>query len=199
MNLKAEWTTDVLVMGAGLSGIMAAISAAEAGARVIITSSTKICSGSSFYPGTWGLGLVGPESQEDETDLIGTILRVGEGMADPKLVTAFVSDIREGIQYLKDMGVKLKQTDAGAEKEFIPCFGHKHRNWNGFIKQEAEEIFLDKDEETRNTDAFRDRNYKAGETGGHCMRCRCIEKERRTSIYCSWKCCDCVWRHRRAF
>ena len=62
MRLKNEIKCDVLVMGAGIAGIMAAISAAEAGADVCIVSGTRICSGSSFYPGTWGLGLVGPES-----------------------------------------------------------------------------------------------------------------------------------------
>ena len=42
-------------------------------------------SGSSFYPGTWGLGLIGPESPADEDDLVQSILQVGRGMADPAL------------------------------------------------------------------------------------------------------------------
>ena len=40
MRLKNEIKCDVLVMGAGIAGIMAAISAAEAGADVCITSGT---------------------------------------------------------------------------------------------------------------------------------------------------------------
>ena len=96
MRLKNEIKCDVLVMGAGIAGIMAAISAAEAGADVCIVSGTRICSGSSFYPGTWGLGLVGPESEADEEDLKSVILKVGEGMADPELVSVLVSHIRRG-------------------------------------------------------------------------------------------------------
>ena len=94
MRLKNEIKCDVLVMGAGIAGIMAAISAAEAGADVCIVSGTCICSGSSFYPGTWGLGLVGPESEADEEDLKSVILKVGEGMADPELVSVLVSHIQ---------------------------------------------------------------------------------------------------------
>ena len=52
--------TDVLVVGAGIAGISAAIEAARAGARVTIASLGATFSGSSFYGGTWGLGLVGP-------------------------------------------------------------------------------------------------------------------------------------------
>ena len=48
MRLKNEIKCDVLVMGAGIAGIMAAISAAEAGADVCIGSGTCIWSGSSF-------------------------------------------------------------------------------------------------------------------------------------------------------
>lgn len=142
MKLKAYLETDVLVMGAGLAGIMAAISAAEAGAKVCITSSTKICSGSSFYPGTWGLGLIGPENKKDQKELIETIQTIGEGMAVPELVDTFVSKISEGIAYLEQMGLHLKKPEKSGEREFIPCFDHKNRNWNGLIQQEAQRVFL---------------------------------------------------------
>jgi len=130
--------TDVLVMGAGLAGLMAAIWAARSGAKVCITSSSRICSGSSFYPGTWGLGLVGPENQEDEPDLVRTILDVGEGMADPELAACLVSGISEGIRDLTAMGVELKEAVNKGEKEFIPCFDHKNRDWHGIVKESAE-------------------------------------------------------------
>lgn len=141
MQLKTELKTDVLVMGAGIAGIMSAISAAEAGAEVCIASSTKICSGSSFYPGTWGLGLVGPENPQDERDLAETILKIGEGMADPVLVKTLVSNIRNGIEYLEAMGVELKEAENKGEKEFIPCFDHKNRDWHGLVKESAREVF----------------------------------------------------------
>lgn len=141
MRLKNEITCDVLVMGAGIAGIMAAISAAEAGADVCITSGTCICSGSSFYPGTWGLGLVGPESEADEEDLESVILNVGEGMADPELVSVLVSHIHRGTERLKAFGIQLKEAEQKGEKEFIPCFDYKNRDWHGIVKDSARKVF----------------------------------------------------------
>ncbi|MDO5348639.1 MAG: FAD-binding protein [Lachnospiraceae bacterium] len=130
-------TADVLVMGAGLAGITAAIWAARTGARTAIASSSAICSGSSFYPGTWGLGLVGPENQEDERELAQTILQIGEGMADPELVNCLTAGIQDGIKELQALGVSLKEAVNKGEKEFIPCFDHKNRDWHGIVKESA--------------------------------------------------------------
>lgn len=134
--------TDVLIIGAGLAGIMAAVSAAEAGAEVTLVSSGAICSGSSFYPGTWGFGLVGPKDEKDEKDLTDTIMRVGCQMADRELVEVFVSQINESIAYLEQMGVPLKRADNPGEREFIPCFDKKCRSWHGIVKEEAKPVFL---------------------------------------------------------
>ncbi|MDO5408833.1 MAG: FAD-binding protein [Lachnospiraceae bacterium] len=137
-------TTDVLVAGAGLAGITAALQAALEGARVCLVSRGRICAGSSFYPGTWGLGLIGPESPEDESDLEETILSVGEKMADPAMVHTLVSGIADGIEFLEQLGVTLKKAANKNEKEFIPCFDHKTRAWNGLEKAGAEGIFKEK-------------------------------------------------------
>lgn len=141
-NNKSTIKTDVLIIGAGLAGLLSAISAAEAGAEVTLVSSGAICSGSSFYPGTWGFGLVGPENQEDEKDLVDTIMQVGCQMPDRKLVGFFVSHINESIAYLEQMGVPLKKADNPKEREFIPCFDHKCRSWHGIVKEEAKPVFL---------------------------------------------------------
>ncbi len=132
---------DVLVVGAGLAGVMAAMTAAESGAQVCIVSRGPVCSGSSFYPGTWGLGLVGPENEADQSDLEKTILRIGEQMADPELVHTLVSGIADGIHYLQQMNVRLREAENKGEKEFIPCFDHKNRDWHGLEKESAGRIF----------------------------------------------------------
>lgn len=141
MQLKNEIKCDVLIMGAGIAGLMAAVSAAEAGADTCIVSDGKICSGSSFYPGTWGLGLIGPENEADEADLKAVIQRVGEGMADPELVNVLVSHINEGVTVLKQAGIRLREAQNRGEKEFIPCFDYKNRNWHGMEKDSARQIF----------------------------------------------------------
>lgn len=122
---------DVLVVGAGLAGVCAAVSAAEAGARVTLASAGPLFSGSSFSSATWGLGMVAPESAADAKDLAETILSAGAGAADPALVRSFVSGIYPAMQWLEDHGVALKAPDRPEEREYIPCFDHKMRLWRG--------------------------------------------------------------------
>lgn len=145
--MSAAKNADVLVAGAGFAGIIAAISAAEAGADVCLVSAGQICSGSSFYPGTWGFGLVGPENKADEKELADTIMEVGCGVADRRLVEVFVSHISDSIAYLENMGVSLKTAANPTEREFIPCFDHKTRSWHGLVKEQARPVFLKRLEE----------------------------------------------------
>ncbi|MBO3363500.1 FAD-binding protein [Clostridium perfringens] len=140
VKLKKDKECDVFVMGAGIAGIMAAIEASNNGQKVIISSSSNIFSGSSFYPGTWGLGLIGPEDRNDEEDLAKTIKKVGCNVVDEELVETFVKNINPSIDLLKEMGVKLKEANNSGEKEFIPCFDHKNRNWNGILFESAKKV-----------------------------------------------------------
>lgn len=141
MRLTCTHSCDVLVLGSGIAGITAALTAAEAGRSVILACKGKLFSGSSFYPGTWGLGLIGPADESDEADLAATIEAVGCGMADPAMVRAFVAGIHPAIEQVRSMGVKLRRADNGGQKEYIPCFDHKHRDWNGIEFDSAREIF----------------------------------------------------------
>ena len=144
MLLKQAYRCDVLVIGSGIAGISAALTAAESGSSVILTCKGKLFSGSSFYPGTWGLGLIGPADGSDEADLAQTIQNVGCNMADPKVVQTFVSGIQPAIARVREMGVTLRRADNADQKEFIPCFDHKHRDWNGIEFDSAREVFSQK-------------------------------------------------------
>lgn len=148
MTLKLSCFFDVLVVGSGISGLSAAREAAASGCRTAILSETRLFSGSSFYPGTWGFGLVGPEDENDIEDMIATVNEVGCKMADSDLVRTFVSGINPAISHLETMGCHPKKAAKSSEREYIPCFDHKHRNWNGleadglrrtFSKQLAEQ------------------------------------------------------------
>ena len=136
-------STDVLVIGSGIAGLCAAIEAARAGATVTVASAGKTMSGSSFFPGTWGLGLVGPVDEADEQDLIDTIQAVGGGVADPELVQTFVHGIPQAIQWLEeDLGVELQRpqsAESAQQKQFIPCFDHKTRMWRGLTRKPLED------------------------------------------------------------
>ena len=136
-------STDVLVIGSGIAGLCAAIEAARTGATVTVASAGKTMSGSSFFPGTWGLGLIGPVEEDDEQDLIDTILAVGGGVADPELVQTFVHGIPQAIDWLEqDLGVELQRPQSAKsaqQKQFIPCFDHKTRMWRGLTRKPLED------------------------------------------------------------
>lgn len=135
-------STDVLIIGSGIAGLCAAIEAARTGATVTVASAGKTMSGSSFFPGTWGLGLIGPVDEDNEQDLIDTIQTVGGGVADPELVQTFVHGIPQAIQWLEqDLGVELQRpqsAESAQQKQFIPCFDHKTRMWRGLTRKPLE-------------------------------------------------------------
>ncbi len=136
-------STDVLVIGSGIAGLCAAIEAASAGATVTVASAGKTMSGSSFFPGTWGLGLIGPVDEADEQDLIDTIQAVGGGVTDPELVQTFVHGIPQAIQWLEqDLDVELQRpqsAESAQQKQFIPCFDNKTRMWRGLTRKPLED------------------------------------------------------------
>ena len=136
-------STDVLVIGSGIAGLCAAIEAARTGATVAVASAGKTMSGSSFFPGTWGLGLIGPVDEGDEQDLIDTIQTVGGGVADLELVQTVVHGIPQAIEWLEqDLGVELQRpqsAESAQQKQFIPCFDHKTRMWRGLTRKPLED------------------------------------------------------------
>lgn len=122
---------DVLVVGAGIAGTTAALAAAGAGARVGLASSGATFSGSSFFSGTWGLGLVGPRDEGDADDLVRSICEVGRGVALPALARRLVAGIPAAVDALEARGVELRRAVAAGERDFIPCFDRAHRSWHG--------------------------------------------------------------------
>lgn len=140
-RIEASYKCDVLVVGSGIAGLNAAVKAADQGCSVILAAGRKLFSGSSFYPGTWGFGLVGPESDMDAEDLIQSIQTIGSGMVSEPVVRAFVKGISPAIEDIRRRGVKLRGAEKKGEKEYIPCFDHKHRNWNGLEHGSMREVF----------------------------------------------------------
>ncbi len=65
---------------------------------------------------------MGPESEADEEDLKSVILKVGEGMADPELVSVLVSHIRRGTDRLKAFGIQLKEAENKGGEGVHPLF-----------------------------------------------------------------------------
>ena len=141
MHIESELSFDVIVVGGGIAGCCAAIEAARAGASVCLASASGAFSGSSFYPGTWGLGLIGPRDAADIDDMVETILRVGRGVSDAALVESFVRGIPEAIAALEAMGVSLKRPVNPDEPQYIPCFDHSLRMWRGLERDSMKRGF----------------------------------------------------------
>ena len=141
----APLDVDVLVLGSGIAGAVAAITAASEGARVALACIGRFLGGSSFFPGTWGLGLIGPRDALDAEDLIDSILDVGQGVAEPGLVRTLVEGIPPAIGWLErelDVALKRPESDASAdETAFIPCFDRNRRLWRGLTRAELERAF----------------------------------------------------------
>ena len=141
MHIESESSFDVVVVGGGIAGCCAAIEAARAGASVCLASASGVFSGSSFYPGTWGLGLIGPRDASDIDDMVETILHVGRGAANAALADSFVRGIPEAIAALEAMGVSLKRPANPDEPQYIPCFDHSLRMWRGLERDSMERGF----------------------------------------------------------
>lgn len=141
MHIESESSFDVIVVGGGIAGCCAAIEAARTGASVCLASASGVFSGSSFYPGTWGLGLIGPRDAADIDDMVETILRVGRDVPDAALVESFVRGIPEAIAALEAMGVSLKRPANPDEPQYIPCFDHSPRMWRGLERNSMKRGF----------------------------------------------------------
>ncbi len=133
--------TEVLVIGSGLAGVSAAIEASKNGAQVMLVSALSLFSGSSFFPGTWGFGLIAPKDESDYENLVEAIMEIGENKADYNMVELFVSKIPKAIKRLESYGISLLRPENDAEKTFIPCFDYKTREWYGIIQKDAKEAF----------------------------------------------------------
>ncbi len=128
---KLEKTYDVIVVGCGLAGLQAAIYAAKDDCSVLLVSSANLFSGSSFYPGTWGLGLVSANGEQDVDNFIKSIYKVGNQINDLELVETLVKEELKAIQEFEEMGLPLLKPQNANQNEFIPCFDYKNRNWYG--------------------------------------------------------------------
>ena len=99
-----EMETDVLVIGSGVAGIMAALTAAHMGCKVVLVSKLSLRSGNSgISAGAW---IVPWEelSSDQYTDLV---MDTGKGINNRELVQV-IADRGEGVtQRLRDMGFPL--------------------------------------------------------------------------------------------
>lgn len=144
-SLNESLCCDVCVVGAGLAGVSAAIAAAERGCSVLLLSLGKTLSGSSFFPGSWGLGLIAPKNEADQDSLFAKILEVGCGMAEPALARILVQNVTAEIERLANWGIAFRMPEGiGSDRTLIPCFDAQYRMWRGLLYPSMTAVFKKK-------------------------------------------------------
>ena len=125
---------DVLVIGAGVAGMRAAVAAQDSGARVILAVKGTIGgSGASCYTVTEasGFGVAdGRRCAEDSPDVhYADVMRAGHGMCDPEVVRTLVDEALGTVQELEAFGVEFEKEN-GDYLVSQGCFGSLPRNYN---------------------------------------------------------------------
>ncbi|MBW1695471.1 MAG: FAD-dependent oxidoreductase [Deltaproteobacteria bacterium] len=121
---KVEITTDVLVIGGGAAGLMAALEAKRAGLDVTIVSKSKVGkSGNTIVSGT-GMAMLLPDPHtEDSAEIFrNDTLASGKQVNDRKLVDQFVTGTTKLVDRLTQYGVAFKRLDGKLMKKRAP--GH---------------------------------------------------------------------------
>lgn len=105
--------TDLVVIGAGATGLAAAVTAAEGGAKVILFEKQRSMGGSSnFFEGTFA---VESEIQREQyvtysrDDAFKGIMEYSHWRADARLVRAFVNESAATLHWLRQIGVEFTE------------------------------------------------------------------------------------------
>ncbi|MCX7732618.1 MAG: FAD-binding protein [candidate division WOR-3 bacterium] len=109
-----EYETDVLVIGGGGAGCAAAITADDAGARVIIATKLRLGDANTMM----AQGGIQAADKENDSPAIHYLDVIGGGHFTniPELVEALVTDAPEAIQWLENLGVIFDKNPDGSMK-----------------------------------------------------------------------------------
>jgi len=105
---RNEFVTDVLVVGSGAAGAMAAIKAAVHGAKVLVATKGPYPSGNSSIA---GFGFGAPFGHADSRDnpqiFFEDAVQAGQGLCNEKLVKIYTSKIIELTKEMDSWGIDL--------------------------------------------------------------------------------------------
>lgn len=146
-TVKAEYTADLCVIGGGGSGLAAAISAAQAGANVIILEKCGITGGSTNVS-EGALNAVDPERQQKQgiEDSVETFysatMEGGHNLGNPSLVHYLTDNALDSVHWLESLGIKFKDecgsaTGSLGERSHYPATpsGNTYiRSFQDFVK-----------------------------------------------------------------
>ena len=111
MDHSNSHAADLLVAGAGLAGLYAALRAAEVGARVTLVSKGSLRSSNSFFAQGGIAAAIGRD--DDPGQHMADTMRAGRSLCDAEAVRVLVSEGPERIGNLMRLGVRFDRTPAG--------------------------------------------------------------------------------------
>jgi succinate dehydrogenase/fumarate reductase flavoprotein subunit len=119
-----KYTTDVLVIGSGAAGMMAARASADQGSSVLLVDKSLIGRGGATILAQMTVAVALGEAEEDSTEFhVEDTLQGGRGLADPAIVRAIIERGPEVILEVEKYGVNWARTKDGKRSQvFSP--GH---------------------------------------------------------------------------
>lgn len=119
--------TDVLVIGSGAAGMVAAKAAADKGSKVVLVDKSNIGRGGATVLAQMTVAVALGEAEEDDTDIhFEDTMKGSRGMADPEIVRTIVERGPELINELEGYGVKWARTEDGVRSQVVAP-GHSRR------------------------------------------------------------------------
>lgn len=101
-----EIQTDVLVIGSGVAGVMAALKAARMGCSVALASKISMRSGNSALAGG---GWLVPSEEFPPDEYVRLVMETGKKINDAKLVQTIAQRAEAMVRVLKEMGISLER------------------------------------------------------------------------------------------
>ncbi len=119
----ARASADVVVVGSGLAGLLAAITARETGATVTLVAQGEIGKSANSWLASGGLAAVTGVDPEDTPELhLQDIRRTARGLAFDDIARTFVAEAGPAIRKLESLGVAFHRKDG--DLALYPAPGH---------------------------------------------------------------------------
>lgn len=126
---KITKETDIVVIGAGVAGLSAAIEAAEAGGKVILLEKMPAAGGSTIRSGA---KILAAESsiqkaagiKDSAADFAKFLMEVGEEKVDKEFINLIANNSGENIEWLIKNGVKFEDKIEPLHSYLSPARGH---------------------------------------------------------------------------
>lgn len=121
------YTADVLVIGSGAAGMMAARAAADNGASVIIVDKSLVGRGGATILAQMTVAVALGEAEEDHPDIhFNDTMEGARGLADPEIVSEIVNRAPEVILEMEGYGVNWARTKEGKRSQVVSP-GHSRK------------------------------------------------------------------------